>query len=252
MFGHLGLACLVPGPGVDVLGVSPLVLDQHALVEVQDAGDRLVQQLDVVAHDEQGAPVGPQETHEPGLGVAVEVVGGLVEEQDVAAGKKDAGQLETPALAAREHPDGQVKAVVGQPQPGDELADLGLARVPTGGREAFLSSRVTVDGPLGRIGLHRRPEPFEADRGFVEAPPRQHVCQPAGLDLRGQPARGLGEETDRPLRLDLAASRRQFPAQDSQQARFPRPVTTHQTDLVAGPNAERGVRQSRAAPYFDA
>ena len=57
MFGHLGLAGLVPSPGVDVLGVSPLVLDQHGLVEVQDAGDRLVQQLDVVAHDEQGAAV---------------------------------------------------------------------------------------------------------------------------------------------------------------------------------------------------
>ena len=192
VLGHLGLAGLVLGPGVDVLGVGPLVLDQHALVEVQDTGDRLVQQLDVVADDEQGAPVGPQETHEPGLGVAVEVVGRLVEEQDVAAGKKDAGQLEAPALAAREHADGQVEAVAGQPQPGDELADLGLARVPTGGREALLGPRVTVDGPLGRVVLHGRPELLEADRGLVQAPARQDVGQPAGLHLRGQPAAGPG------------------------------------------------------------
>ena len=156
------------------------------------------------------------------------MVGRLVEEQDVAAGEKDAGQLEAPALSPRKHADGQVQAVAGQPQPGDELADLGFARIPAGGREAFLGSRVTVDGPLGRISLHGRPEPLEPDRGLVQAPPRQHVRQPAGLDLRGQPARVLGEETERPHPLDLAGRRRQFPAQHLEQARFPGTVTAHQ------------------------
>ena len=49
--------------------------------------------------------VGAQEAHEPVLGVAVEVVGGLVEQQDVAAGEEDAGQLDPPPLATREHPE---------------------------------------------------------------------------------------------------------------------------------------------------
>jgi len=196
---------------------------------VQDAGDRLVQQLDVVAHDEQGAPVGPQETHEPGLGVAVEVVGGLVEEQDVAAGKKDAGQLETPALAAREHPDGQVKAVVGQPQPATSWRTWASPEYPPRPRSV---PQLSSNGgrPARKDRPPSPPEPFEADRGFVEAPPRQHVCQPAGLDLRGQPARVLGEETDRPPSRPCRQPA-PVPAQDSQQARFPRPVTTTRPTL---------------------
>ena len=101
--GHLGLAHLVGGPGLAVLGVGALVLDERALVEVQDPGDGLVQQLDVVADHEQGAPVGAQETHEPVLGVAVEVVGGFVEQEDVAAGEEDAGELDPAAFATRQH-----------------------------------------------------------------------------------------------------------------------------------------------------
>ncbi len=109
-----------------------------------------------------------------------------------------------------------------------------------------------MNGPLGRIRFHGRPEPLEADGGLVEAPPRQDVGQTADLDFRGQPTRVLGEKTERPHSLDLAAGRRQLPAQDSEQARFPRSVTADQTHLVAGADAERGVRQSRAAPDFDA
>ena len=74
-------------------------------VEVQHPGDRLVEQLEVVADDEQGAAVGAQEAEQPVAGVVVEVVGGLVEHEQLAAGEEDAGQLDPAALAAGQHAD---------------------------------------------------------------------------------------------------------------------------------------------------
>ena len=94
---------LVGGPGLAVLGVGALVLDELGLVEVQHPGDGLVEQVEVVADHQQGAAVGAQEAHQPVLGVAVEVVGGLVEQEDVAAGEEDAGQLHPAPLASRQH-----------------------------------------------------------------------------------------------------------------------------------------------------
>ena len=75
------------------------------------AGDGLVEQVEVVADDQQRAAVLAHEVEQPGLGVDVEVVGGLVEQQQVAAGEQDARQLDAATLATAEHADGQVHAV---------------------------------------------------------------------------------------------------------------------------------------------
>ena len=68
-------------------------------VEVEHARDRLVEQVEVVADDEQRAAVVAQEPEQPLLGVDVEVVRRLVEQQHVAAGEQDPGQLDPPPLA---------------------------------------------------------------------------------------------------------------------------------------------------------
>ena len=80
-------------------------------VEVEHAGDGLVEQVEVVADHQERAPVAAEELHQPRLGVGVEVVRGLVEQQHVAAGEQDAGQLDPAALAAGEHRHRQVEAV---------------------------------------------------------------------------------------------------------------------------------------------
>ena len=114
--GLLGEALFVETAGGLVLGVGALVLHQVAQVllagaiEVQHAGDRFVEQLQVVADDQQRATVVAHEAEQPGLGVDVEVVGWLVEEQHVAAGEEDARQLDAAPLATAEHPDGQLHA----------------------------------------------------------------------------------------------------------------------------------------------
>jgi hypothetical protein len=59
----------------------------------------IVEQVEVVADDDQGAPVASQEVEHPELGIGVEVVGGLVEQQHVGTGEEDPHHLHPTALA---------------------------------------------------------------------------------------------------------------------------------------------------------
>ena len=94
---------------VEVLRVGALVLDERARGASSVSRSMwmtrvigVVEQVEVVAHHEQRAAVRAQELEEPVAGVGVEVVGGLVEQQQLAAGEQDAHELEPPALAARQ------------------------------------------------------------------------------------------------------------------------------------------------------
>ena len=93
----LAPACLL------VLRIGAAVLDQPARIEMQHARDRGVEEDEVVADHDHRAAVVTQEVHQPGLGVAVEVVGGLVQQQKLRVGEQHARQLDPPALAARQH-----------------------------------------------------------------------------------------------------------------------------------------------------
>ena len=81
-----GQPLLVALPAREVLGVRTPVLDESTggvlgfAVDVDDARDRVVQQVEVVAHDDQRTAERPQQREEPGAGVGIEMVGGLVEE----------------------------------------------------------------------------------------------------------------------------------------------------------------------------
>ena len=92
-----------------VLAVGPSILDDapdrvlHRPVEMQHARDRLVQQLEVVADDEQSAAVVAQELEQPRLCVHVEVVGRLVEKQRVTPGKEDPCELHATPLTAGQY-----------------------------------------------------------------------------------------------------------------------------------------------------
>ena len=62
--------------------------------------------------------------------VVVEVVGGLVQQERVGLLEQDAGELDAPALAARERADGLVQHPVGQAERGCDagrLAGRGVA-----------------------------------------------------------------------------------------------------------------------------
>ena len=113
-------------PCDEVLRVRAVVLDELAVVEVQDARDRLVEQREVVADDEQRAAERAQERHQPFLGVDVEVVRRLVEQQEVVAGEQDARELDPPAFTTRERADREVEAIGGEPESGRDAPHLRL------------------------------------------------------------------------------------------------------------------------------
>ena len=72
---------------------------QKALVhKVEHAVDHRVEQLDVVADDDQAALVALEVVAQPADGVGVEVVGRLVQEQGLGTGEQDPRQLHPPPL----------------------------------------------------------------------------------------------------------------------------------------------------------
>ena len=90
-----------------------------------------------------------QESDEPFLGVVVEVVGRLVEEQELAAREQDAGELHPAPLTTGERVDGEIEPALGEPEPGRDAADLGLRRVPTGVAELLFGPGELGDVLLG-------------------------------------------------------------------------------------------------------
>ena len=172
---------LVLLPGGEVLAVGALVLDHVARrllvrpVEVQHAGDRLVEQLEVVADDEQRAAVAAQELHEPRACVDVEVVRRLVEQEDVAPREQDAGELDPASLAAGEHREREVDAVALDAETGDERAHLRLRRVATVGAERLLGAGEASDVRFAVVLLHREAQLLDADGRLVEAASREDV-----------------------------------------------------------------------------
>ena len=131
----LAQALLVAVARREVLGVGALVLDHRAVpssppVEVEDAGDRLVEQVEVVADDEQRAAVARRNSSSQVLGVGVEVVGGLVEQQQRRCRRRGCGRARPGAARRRRarRAGGRARSSA-QAEAGGELAHLGLGRV---------------------------------------------------------------------------------------------------------------------------
>src|SRR5690606_17917284 len=133
--GLLGQAAFVLGPGSEVLAVRAAVLDDVArrglarTVEVQDPGDRLVEQIEVVADHEQGTAILTEEVHQPALRVDVEVVLRLVEPEHVAAGEQDYGQLDAATLSPRQHADRELDASLADAEAGGQVTGLAFGGV---------------------------------------------------------------------------------------------------------------------------
>ena len=85
-----------------------------------------------------------EELTEPGDGVGVEVVGGLIEEHGLGVRVQDAGQLHAAALATGEGLERLVQQPVRQGQVGADRGGLGLGRVAAGGQELGFQPVVAV------------------------------------------------------------------------------------------------------------
>ena len=104
----LGVAPLAATPSLVRLPGGQVGLPAHRVevdlttvgVEVPDLVHGVLQQFGVMADDDEAALVRRQELAQPPHGVGVEVVGGLVEQEDVGPAEQDARELDAPALAA--------------------------------------------------------------------------------------------------------------------------------------------------------
>ena len=93
---------------------------------MEHAGDRLVEQVEVVTDHKQGTLVVAQEVQQPRLRVDVEVVGRFVEQQHVAPREQDARQFHAAALTAGQHLQLQVQTVRLQTETGSNGSRLAV------------------------------------------------------------------------------------------------------------------------------
>ena len=149
-------------------------VEQPAAVDLDDAAGQLLHQQAVVGDDDDGAGVGGQEVFQPGDGVDVQVVGGLVEHEDVGTRHQRPGQQGAPLQAGGE---GAELGFGGQLHPGDDQVDL------------------AVDLPaVLRVQLLPQAVQAGQEPGVVASPLRQ---QGAGMVVIGQqPALGRQAGSD--------------------------------------------------------
>ena len=161
-------------------------------VELDDPGDGPGEELPVVADDDDPGPLSPDEGLQPVEAVEVEVVGRLVEEEDVVAGEQQRGQADPRGLAAGQggHPAVQVDPLAeGEAQVGEHaggtLLEIGTAE----GEEGVEGVGIGVVGSRG-TGGERVGRRVEGGPGPVHPGP---PCEEGRDRLAGEPVRLLGE-----------------------------------------------------------
>ena len=228
------LALLEVGVVATAVGRHPL----QAAVDLDDGRHGRGQEGPVVADQHHRLGPLPDEGLDELQPVGVQVVGRLVEEVDVVAGEQQAGEPGPGGLAPGQRGDLAIE-VGGQPDPGEHL---GGALVEIGAAEGEpvlqrLRVPVRLSGIL-RVRGHRLGRGIHRDlRGSDAGSPGQRLAD--GLPRR--PVRGLGEQADPGLRRagrHLALERLQRTGEDVQQGRLARAVRPDQPDHLAGTDDE--------------
>jgi len=127
--GHYRLCsqCLVDAVGIvgtQIVVDATEVLAHMALAELIDLGDQTVEEFAVVAHDDGCAVEGADGLFEHILGLHVQVVGGLVEDEQIDGLHEQAYHGETAALAAAEHLDLLLRGFAAKHECTQEVVDL--------------------------------------------------------------------------------------------------------------------------------
>src|SRR6478672_649406 len=230
--------CGPRGLARDVRRAQPEVLlhapRQLADLAVTEQGQLLVghalEEVAVVRDDDEGARPAVEDVLERGEGLDVEVVGGLVEDEDVRLGQQQARQLESAPLTTAEVPDARLLPPAGEAETGGELAgaDLLVAQrrplldVLDGLDDAPLLEALELADLLGEVGdgdglADLAPAAVERDlprqgaqqrrlAGAVRsAAARPTPWRPRG---RGRPCRDGGSRTTRARRCCGGPARR--------------------------------------------
>ena len=166
------------------------------------------------------------------------MVGGFVEEQQVASPEEDPGELETATLTAREGPDGEVQPVGLEAQTVDQPVHLGFGGVAAGVLELLLGIGEAGDVAFAGVLLQGEAELLEPVGGVVEPPPGEHVGQPARVVGDQFLAGILGQVAGGPVSAHGARLGRHGATEGGEQGRLPGTVAPDQADLVARSDLE--------------
>ena len=130
-----------PGPFEAV--IAALVELQLRVFEMQDLLGHAVQEIALVTDDEHGAAVAPQVLLQPQGGLEIEVVGRLVEQQQIGASKQESRQHDPHAPATRERVERALLGRVIEPEPVQDAGRPGRRAV----RLLVLQAFVNLDDP---------------------------------------------------------------------------------------------------------
>ena len=134
---------------LQVLGPGALVgLDRGGERVEHQHGDVAVQQGQVVGDEQDAAGEVGQEPGQPALGVGVQVVGGLVQQQRGRLAEQHPGQLDPAPLATRQPRQRPVEPAGRDAEAGRDPAGLGLGPVAALVLEALLEAGEPLDGPV--------------------------------------------------------------------------------------------------------
>ena len=123
---------------------------------MQDGIDRIVQQLAVVADDQRGVRIFLQARFQPQRAFEVEIVGRLVEQQQIGFGEQRGGQRHPHAPAAGELRHRAVEIGVGEAKAGEDFGSARRRTVGVDGVELVINLRHL----FGRGGFERGVECF--------------------------------------------------------------------------------------------
>ena len=206
---------------------------------MQDGIDRAVEQIAVVADDDQGARIAREMILEPERAFEIEIVGRLVEQEQIGLGEQRRGERDAHAPAAGEFRQRALLLGVGEAEAGE---DRGGAR----GRRM----RADVGEPRLDLG-----DPVRVVRGlgFGEQPRALAVGRAArhraGIrDHPALPAPG-GRCASAPAFRTLAALRAEFARDHAEQRGLAAAVAAHEAGARAVWHAHRGAVEQKASGH---
>jgi hypothetical protein len=221
-------------PPPPVLRVGSSVLDDTVVIEVQDPGDRCVQERDVVTDHEERPPVPGEEFHQPSLGVRIEVVRRFVQQQQIGPAEQDPSQLEPSPLAAREGPDGEGQPVLGQTQASDDRSRVRLGVIPAASFVFLLEPPEASHVLLRRVLLELEARLLHPPLQVDEPAGGEEILDTARLVVGPMLPWILTEISHVAVASHRAGRGRHLPRQDLEGARLARAVAPDHPHLVAG------------------
>ena len=231
--------------GGHVLVVVAGVDAQLAVVQVGHVGADAVQEVPVVGDDDHGAVARVQHLFQPPDGVDVQVVGGLVEQQDVRIGEQRLGEQHAQLPARRHRAHGALVLLQRNIQPEQQLAGAGLGGVAVQLGEVHLQVR-----DLHAVFLAHLRQRVDAVALLLD-PPQLVVAHDDGIQhrvvLEGELVLAQLAEALAGLHRHVARAGLQIAAQDLHQGGFSTAVGADQAVAIAAAELDGDVLEQRLA-----